>query len=115
MPISGFPEWMPPQRMIEQRVIDRIRSTFELYGFSPLETRSVEPPETLVSKGETSQAAYLLRRLEAGDRAVPFRALPDRDGGGGSAPAGGRPPPPPAAVLRGAPPGQPAVPLRHRD
>jgi histidyl-tRNA synthetase len=39
-PISGFPEWLPPQRMIEQYVIDRLRRTFELYGFAPLETRA---------------------------------------------------------------------------
>src|ERR1044071_8192754 len=64
---------MPPQRMIEQRVIDRIRSTFELYGFAPLETRSVEPLETLLSKGETSKEVYLLRRLQADD------AVPDDD------------------------------------
>ncbi|WP_250009392.1 histidine--tRNA ligase [Actinoplanes sp. M2I2] len=69
MPISGFPEWMPPQRMIEQRILDRIRSTFELYGFSPLETRSVEPLGTLVSKGETSKEVYLLRRLQADENA----------------------------------------------
>ena len=42
-PISGFPEWLPPQRMIEQYVLGRIRDTFELYGFAPLETRAVEP------------------------------------------------------------------------
>src|SRR3954469_1726989 len=56
---------MPAQRMIEQRVLDRIRSTFELYGFAPLETRSVEPLDTLLSKGETSKEVYLLRRLQA--------------------------------------------------
>ncbi len=64
MPISGFPEWLPPQRIIEQQVLDRIRSTFELYGFAPLETRAVEPLETLLSKGETSKEVYLLRRLQ---------------------------------------------------
>ncbi|MGX6601149.1 histidine--tRNA ligase [Micromonosporaceae bacterium Da 78-11] len=64
MPISGFPEWLPSQRMIEQFVLDRIRSTFELYGFAPLETRAVEPIETLLSKGETSKEVYLLRRLQ---------------------------------------------------
>ena len=53
--------------MIELRVLDRIRSTFELYGFAPLETRSVEPLETLLSKGETSKEVYLLRRLQAED------------------------------------------------
>jgi histidyl-tRNA synthetase len=67
MPISGFPEWLPAQRIIEQRVIDRIRSTFELYGFAPLETRSVEPLETLLSKGETSKEVYLLHRLQGSD------------------------------------------------
>ncbi len=65
MALSGFPEWLPPQRMIEQAVIDRARRVFELYGFSPLETRSVEPLDTLLKKGETSKEVYLLRRLQA--------------------------------------------------
>lgn len=63
-PISGFPEWAPPQRMIEQYVIGRIQQTFELYGFAPLETRSVEPLDQLLRKGETSKEVYLLRRLQ---------------------------------------------------
>ncbi len=75
MPISGFPEWMPPQRMIEQQMLDRIRSTFELYGFAPLETRSVEPLDTLLSKGETSKEVYLLRRLQADPNAKDDDAL----------------------------------------
>lgn len=53
--------------MIEQTVIDRARRTFELYGFAPLDTRAVEPLETLLSKGETSKEIYLLRRLHADD------------------------------------------------
>ena len=69
MPISGFPEWLPSQRMIEQYVLEKIRSTFELYGFAPLETRAVEPLETLLSKGETSKEVYLLRRLQEEDGA----------------------------------------------
>src|SRR5918912_1067325 len=63
-PISGFPEWTPPQRMIELRVLDRLRETFELYGFAPLETRAVEPLDQLLRKGETSKEVYLLRRLQ---------------------------------------------------
>src|SRR4051812_36521736 len=51
--------------MIEQYILDKIRTTFELYGFAPLETRSVEPLDTLLSKGETSKEVYLLRRLQA--------------------------------------------------
>ncbi|MQA24599.1 MAG: histidine--tRNA ligase [Micromonosporaceae bacterium] len=64
-PISGFPEWAPAQRMIEQRVIDRLRETFELHGFAPLETRAVEPMDQLLRKGETSKEVYVLRRLQA--------------------------------------------------
>jgi histidyl-tRNA synthetase len=63
--ISGFPEWLPAQRIIEQTVIDRARRTFELYGFAPLETRAVEPLDQLLRKGETSKEVYLLRRLQA--------------------------------------------------
>jgi histidyl-tRNA synthetase len=64
-PLSGFPEWLPPQRMVEMRVIDHVRRTFELYGFAPLETRAVEPLDQLQSKGETSKEVYLLSRLQA--------------------------------------------------
>jgi histidyl-tRNA synthetase len=66
-PLSGFPEWLPPQRMIELQVIDRLRATFELYGFAPLETRSVEPMDQLLRKGETSKEVYVLRRLHAAE------------------------------------------------
>ena len=75
-PISGFPEWSPSQRMIEQYVLDHIRRTFELYGFSPLETRAVEPLDQLLRKGETSKEVYVIRRLHdegdgpAGDDAL---------------------------------------------
>jgi histidyl-tRNA synthetase len=64
-PISGFPEWQPSQRMVEQDILDRLRSTFELYGFAPLETRAVEPLDQLLRKGETSKEVYVLRRLQA--------------------------------------------------
>ncbi len=69
-PLSGFPEWLPAQRMIEQNVVERIRSTFELYGFAPLETRAVEPLDQLLRKGETSKEVYVLRRLQE-DPAAP--------------------------------------------
>ena len=64
-PLSGFPEWLPAQRMIEQRFLDRIRTVFELYGYAPLETRAVEPLDQLLRKGETDKEVYVLRRLQA--------------------------------------------------
>jgi histidyl-tRNA synthetase len=62
-PISGFPEWLPEQRLVEQQVLDGLRSSFELFGFAPVETRSVELLETLLAKGETDKEIYALRRL----------------------------------------------------
>src|SRR3954453_7714443 len=64
-PISGFPEWLPEQRLVEQEGLDGLRSKFELFGFTPIETRSVELLETLLAKGETDKEIYVLRRLGA--------------------------------------------------
>ena len=64
--LSGFPEWLPRERIAEQRVLDVPRSTFELHGFSSLETRAVEPVEQLAS-GEVAKEVYVLRRLHAGE------------------------------------------------
>lgn len=64
-PLSGFPEWMPGERIVEQQVLERLRRTFELWGFAPLETRAVEPLDQLLSKGEIDKEVYVLRRLQA--------------------------------------------------
>lgn len=66
-PISGFPEWLPEQRIAEQLIIDRIRQAFELFGFSPIETRAVEPLDQLLMKGETDKEIYVLKRLHAAE------------------------------------------------
>jgi histidyl-tRNA synthetase len=63
--LSGFPEFLPSQRAAELAVIDSVRETFELHGFASIETRSVEPLDELMRKGETSQEVYVLRRLQA--------------------------------------------------
>jgi len=62
-PLSGFPELLPEQRVVEQQVIDTLRHTFELHGFAGIETRAVEPLDQLLRKGDTSKEVYLLRRL----------------------------------------------------
>jgi len=64
-PLSGFPEWLPEQRLVEQELLDRIRTRFELHGFVPVETRAVEPLDQLLAKGETDKEIYVLRRLQA--------------------------------------------------
>ena len=63
--LSGFPEWLPSGQVVEQLVVDTARRVFELHGFAPLETRSVEPLEQMLRKGEIDKEVYLLRRLHA--------------------------------------------------
>ena len=63
-PLSGFPEWLPEGRVVEQHVLDVLRRTFELHGFAGIETRAVEPLDQLLRKGETSKEVYVLRRLQ---------------------------------------------------
>lgn len=65
VPLSGFPEWLPGERIVEQHVLDTLRRTFELHGYSSLETRAVEPLEQLLRKGEIDKEVYVLRRLQA--------------------------------------------------
>ncbi|SPT54077.1 Histidine--tRNA ligase [Actinomyces bovis] len=73
--LSGFPEWLPAARIVEQTFIDTLRRTFELHGFSGIETRAVEPLSQLTKKGETSKEVYLLSRLQA-DPDEPVEADP---------------------------------------
>jgi len=67
--LSGFPEWLPEGRLVELDVLDTVRRVFELHGFTPLETRSVEPVDVLLRKGEIDKEVYGVRRLqsESGD------------------------------------------------
>lgn len=63
--LSGFPEWRPEGRIVEQFVLDHLRHVFELHGFASIETRAVETLDELEKKGETSKEVYVLERLQA--------------------------------------------------
>ena len=64
-PLSGFPEFTPAERIVEQYVLDTLRATFESWGFASIETRAAEPTDDLLRKGEIDKEVYLLRRLHA--------------------------------------------------
>ncbi|MCW2769098.1 MAG: histidine--tRNA ligase [Aeromicrobium sp.] len=65
--LSGFPELLPRERIVEQQVLDHLRRTFELHGFANIETRAVEPLDVLLRKGEIDKEVYAVKRLAAGD------------------------------------------------
>lgn len=75
-PLSGFQEWLPAQRIAEQRFLDTLREVFELHGFASLNTRAVEPVDRLGGQGEDAdKEIYGVRRLGA-----------EADGGRGDGP-----------------------------
>ncbi len=62
-PISGFPEWLPEERLVEQQWLDHIRKVFESYGFCSIETPSIEALDAITAKGEVDKEIYVLERL----------------------------------------------------
>ncbi|MHA7156054.1 histidine--tRNA ligase [Arthrobacter sp. TMN-50] len=68
--LSGFPEWLPEERLVELHVLDTLRSTFELHGFSNIETRAVETVSHLLRKGDIDKEVYAVSRLQADDDGV---------------------------------------------
>lgn len=61
---SGFQEYTPSEQIEFNRLLDIIRSTYEKYGFSPLDTPDIELTEVLLagSGGETSKQVYRFNR-----------------------------------------------------
>ena len=67
-PISGFPEWLPQVRRVEQQWMDRIREMFESYGYCSIETPSVEALDVINAKGgdggaDVDKEVYVIERL----------------------------------------------------
>ncbi|MDN5724892.1 MAG: histidine--tRNA ligase [Propionibacteriales bacterium] len=69
-PLSGFPEFLPGDRIVEQRVLEVLTGVFELHGFGSIATRAVEPLEVLAGKGEIDKEVYVVRRLHAEDEST---------------------------------------------
>jgi histidyl-tRNA synthetase len=61
-PISGFPEWLPNLRLQEERFIDTIRQTYQLFGFTPIETAAVERFDVLTAKTAMQRQIFILGR-----------------------------------------------------
>ena len=70
--LSGFMELLPaPQRQME-RVMEILRETYSLYGFTPLDTPVIESSEVLLAKGggATEKQIY---RFQKGDADLSLR------------------------------------------
>jgi histidyl-tRNA synthetase len=63
--VSGFPEWQPKVKIVEEKWIHRISENARLQGFVPVETASVEYLSTLEIKGEIDKEIYTLGKLNS--------------------------------------------------
>ena len=61
--ITGFPEWLPEVKRVEQMWMDRIREVYERYGYLPVETSAVELLDVLRAKGDIDKEIYVVKRL----------------------------------------------------
>ena len=61
---SGFNEYLPAEQIEFNRLLAIIRTTYEHYGFAPLDTPNVELSEVLLAKGggETEKQIYRFER-----------------------------------------------------
>ncbi len=70
--LSGFMELLPAPQMQLERMMQILRETYELYGFTPLDTPVLESSEILLAKGggETEKQIY---RFQKGDSDLAMR------------------------------------------
>ena len=70
--LSGFMELMPARQIQFDRMIDVLRESYSLYGFTPLDTPIIEASEVLLAKGggETEKQIY---RFQKGDSDLSLR------------------------------------------
>lgn len=70
--LSGFMELLPKDQVAFNGMLDKIRSTFESYGFIPLDTPVLEKSEVLLAKsgGDTAKQVY---RFTKGDTDMAMR------------------------------------------
>ncbi len=70
--LSGFMELLPARQVQFDRMVETLRKTYSLYGFTPLDTPAIEASEVLLAKGggETEKQIY---RFTKGDTDLSLR------------------------------------------
>ena len=70
---KGFRDFLPQQKMLRQQVIKTIQSTFELFGFEPLETPAIEYASILEGKYGEEGEKLIYKFEDRGGRKVALR------------------------------------------
>ena len=77
--LSGFMELLPRKQVQMERMMDILRNTYALYGFTPLDTPAIEDAQILLAKGggETEKQIY---RFTKGDSDLALPPVSDQQG-----------------------------------
>ena len=70
--LSGFMELLPGEQMKMEKMLEALRKSYSVYGFTPLDTPVIESSEVLLAKGggETEKQIY---RFQKGDSDLALR------------------------------------------
>jgi len=71
--LKGTRDFLPSAMILRQHVVERLRRTFEQFGFEPLETPAIEYAETFEGKSDAEVDKLLYRFLDHGSRRVALR------------------------------------------
>ena len=65
--LSGFMELLPKDQVLMEKIMETLRETYSLYGFTPLDTPVIEASEVLLAKGggETEKQIYRFTKGES--------------------------------------------------
>ena len=71
--LKGFRDFLPEEQISRQKMVDNIRKSYELFGFSPIETPTLEYADILTGKYGDEGDKLMYRFKDNGDRDVALR------------------------------------------
>ena len=71
--LKGFRDFLPEEQIARQEMIQNIRKSYELFGFSPIETPTLEYSDILTGKYGDEGDKLMYRFKDNGDRDVALR------------------------------------------
>jgi histidyl-tRNA synthetase len=76
-PVKGTRDFLPEEKILRQKIANVLKSTFEEFGFSPLETPAIESWEVATMKGSSDETTEVYKEIyrfkDQGDRKLTLR------------------------------------------
>jgi len=73
-PPTGMRDWLPPDALLRQHLIETISKVYRLYGYLPIDTPAMEDLSVLLGKGGGENEKLLFKVLKRGEKLEEARA-----------------------------------------